>query len=239
MTAMRTKPAVTALLAGIAALPFGPHASAEEESPYHLRLAADEYRLQVDSKYQLAAEYRRTQPQTPVPAQAEHSSARAPLQAELDAKPFAKEILLAASAASVDPALVHAVIHVESRYRDGAVSPKGALGLMQVMPDTAARYGVSVTRLNAKKNLDVGTRYLRDLMHMFDDRLDLVLAAYNAGEGAVRRYSDRIPPYPETQSYVRAVLARYNELGGKFALGTLRKPAIKQRNSRDGVASRR
>ena len=122
-------------------------------------------------------------------------------------KPFALQIESAARDAGVDPALVHAVVAVESAYRPGAISPKGAVGLMQVMPATALRYGVR-NPVDVAENLRAGTRHLRMLMQMFGDRLDLVLAAYNAGEGAVRKYGDAIPPYPETRNYVPSVLAR-------------------------------
>ena len=81
---------------------------------------------------------------------------------------------------------------------------------MQLMPATAARYGVN-DRTNAKQNIDGGTRYLKDLMKMFKSNLSLVLASYNAGEGAVKRYNNSIPPYPETQNYVRKVLKLYNK----------------------------
>ena len=125
-------------------------------------------------------------------------------------QPFSKEIALAASAALLDPALVHAVIYVESHYRHLAVSPKGAIGLMQVLPGTAARYGINPSQ-SRKANLKAGTLYLRDLMRLFDNRIDLVLAAYNAGEGAVMKQSMRVPPYRETRLYVVAVMAKYNE----------------------------
>ena len=134
-----------------------------------------------------------------------------PSRPALPGRPFAELIDHAAREASLDPALVHAVIHVESRYNPAARSPKGALGLMQVLPATAARYGVADATRSVKANLSVGTRYLRDLMSQFDDRLELVLAAYNAGENAVVRYGQRIPPYPETQRYVPAVLEKYRE----------------------------
>lgn len=130
---------------------------------------------------------------------------------QLASKPFAKEIAKAASAASLDPALVHAVIFVESRYRQSAISHKGAIGLMQVIPDTGARYGIYNLEESPQSNLRAGTLYLRDLLRMFNNRLDLALAAYNAGEGTVIKYANRIPPYRETQLYVRAVLAKYNE----------------------------
>lgn len=130
---------------------------------------------------------------------------------KLSHQPFFKEIALAATAASLDPALVHAVIYVESRYQHTAVSPKGAVGLMQVLPDTAARYGVSYDDRSPKANLKAGTLYLRDLMRIFDNRLELALAAYNAGEGAVMKHSWQVPPYRETRQYVIAVMAKYNE----------------------------
>jgi soluble lytic murein transglycosylase-like protein len=125
--------------------------------------------------------------------------------------PFAEFVERAAREADLDPALVHAVIHVESRYDPRARSPKGAVGLMQVMPATAARYGVTDPARSIEENLKAGTRYLRNLIEIFDRRLDLVLAAYNAGENAVVRHGLRIPPYRETLAYVPAVLAKYRE----------------------------
>lgn len=127
-------------------------------------------------------------------------------------KPYAAQIRRAARKAAVDPALVHALITVESGYDPGARSPKGAIGLMQVMPQTALRYGVRDAGRSTEINLGVGTRYLRDLIAMFDGRLDLALAAYNAGEQAVMRYAQTIPPYRETQHYVKAVAAEYRAL---------------------------
>jgi soluble lytic murein transglycosylase-like protein len=112
-----------------------------------------------------------------------------------------------------DADLLKAIVHVESRFNPSAVSPKGAIGLMQVMPATGKRMGVDDPKrqlLDPEHNLDAGARYLRLLMQMFPQRLDLAVAAYNAGEGAVLRYNRRIPPYPETQSYVRQVLDQYS-----------------------------
>ena len=112
-----------------------------------------------------------------------------------------------------DPALVHAVISQESRYNPTAGSPKGAGGLMQMMPATAARFGLtSAERFDPAKNVRAGIRYLKVLLKLFGGNLDLVLAGYNAGEGAVLKYGRRIPPYKETQNYVRRVkgyLAHY------------------------------
>ena len=107
----------------------------------------------------------------------------------------------------LNPALIHAVITVESAYDPKAVSHAGAMGLMQLMPATAARYGVDDPH-DPKQNVSGGVRYLRDLLSQFRS-LRLALAAYNAGEGAVLKYGKRIPPYPETRKYVRDVLRYY------------------------------
>jgi soluble lytic murein transglycosylase-like protein len=117
----------------------------------------------------------------------------------------------------LDPALVKAVIAVESAFEPAAVSPKGALGLMQVTPDTGARYGVVADKgrsaeqklLDPAINLSIGTRYLRDLLVLFANDLGLALAAYNAGEQTVQHYKQSIPPFPETQEYVKLVRQFY------------------------------
>jgi soluble lytic murein transglycosylase-like protein len=119
----------------------------------------------------------------------------------------------AAQDTRLETALVHAVIRAESAYRSDAVSVKGAVGLMQLMPATAERYGVS-DRRDPAQNLRGGTRYLRDLLDMFDNDLRLALAAYNAGENAVLRHGRRIPPYRETEEYVRRVLGFFEQMGG-------------------------
>ncbi|MFC7407849.1 lytic transglycosylase domain-containing protein [Hydrogenophaga atypica] len=133
------------------------------------------------------------------------------------AKPMLED---AAQDHAVDPALVTAVSAAESGFRPDAVSPKGAVGLMQLMPATAERYGVvapnrhEATKLlkDPRLNAQVGTRYLADLIRMFNGDLELVLAAYNAGEGAVMKHGRRIPPYPETQQYVVKVLKYYRSM---------------------------
>jgi soluble lytic murein transglycosylase-like protein len=103
------------------------------------------------------------------------------------------------------PELLHAVIRAESAYTHSAVSRAGAQGLMQLMPGTAARYGVKDS-FNPVENVRAGAAYLRDLLDMFGQDLRLALAGYNAGENAVIRYGNRIPPYSETEGYVRKVL---------------------------------
>ena len=103
----------------------------------------------------------------------------------------------------------------ESGFNSSAISPKNAMGLMQVIPPTAARYGVSAEQLmNPDRNIYAGVRYLRDLSRMFQGRPDLIIAAYNAGEGAVYKYNRRIPPHAETQNYVRTVMQYYQVYSG-------------------------
>lgn len=110
----------------------------------------------------------------------------------------------------VDPYLVFCLMSQESRFTAGATSPKGAQGLMQLMPGTAARYGV-VNPYDVAQNISGGTRYLKDLLKMFNGRIDLALAGYNAGEGAVIKYGYTIPPYSETRNYVKLIIARYGK----------------------------
>jgi soluble lytic murein transglycosylase-like protein len=106
--------------------------------------------------------------------------------------------------------LLHAIISAESAYDTNAISRAGAVGLMQLMPETAKRYGV-VNRRNPVDNVDGGARYLRDLLAMFNNDLKLTLAAYNAGEGAVKKYGNKIPPYKETRNYINKVITFYKK----------------------------
>lgn len=129
----------------------------------------------------------------------------------------ALDVLIAAAAARYghQTNLLRAIVHVESRFNAAAVSPKGAIGLMQVMPATATGLGVAdpATRLfDPAVNLDAGARLLRQLLDQFKDRPELAIAAYNAGPGAVLKHGRGIPPYPETQAYVRDVTAEYTRL---------------------------
>ena len=105
---------------------------------------------------------------------------------------------------SIRAELVRAVIQVESAFNPRAVSPKGAMGLMQLMPATAARFGV-IDPFNPSENIRAGVGYLRQLLDRYDHNEQLALAAYNAGPGAVDKYGQKVPPYKETQSYVRRI----------------------------------
>jgi len=108
----------------------------------------------------------------------------------------------------VDPVLLYAIMHRESSFKKRALSHKGASGLMQLMPATARRFGVS-NIWDPRENIEGGTRYVRWLLDKFDGDVRLTLAGYNAGEGAVMKYGYRVPPYSETQEYVRRITQRY------------------------------
>jgi soluble lytic murein transglycosylase-like protein len=123
---------------------------------------------------------------------------------------YAPLIEKTANRVGLPAALLHAVVQTESAYNPKAVSPKGAVGLMQLMPATAKRYGVK-DRTNPAANLNGGARYLRDLLTMFKQNLSLALAGYNAGENAVKRYGNKIPPYRETKNYVKKVKRLYHQ----------------------------
>lgn len=112
----------------------------------------------------------------------------------------------------IDPKLVHSIIAAESDYDPGAVSPRGAVGLMQLMPDTASLYGVT-NAFDPEENIEAGVHYLKDLSTAYQDDLDSILAAYNAGPDAIKKYNG-VPPYPDTLAYIRKVKALYSEEGG-------------------------
>ena len=184
---------------------------------------------QLDTRYQLffrGTEFDSTRDMPAGTPATPHGmpSAGARLLAFFDIAPGYKSIKHHLRAASeqqaVDYELLQALIATESGFDAQAVSPKGAVGLMQLMPATASRFGV---RADAKRSLEqkladpavnvpAGTRYLRYLLDLFPGRMDLALAAYNAGEGAVQRAGNQIPAFKETQNYVRTVLALYHQL---------------------------
>lgn len=147
-------------------------------------------------------------PLAATPAIAGTVGGRAPLPYASVSKVFLPFIEEASSAYRLPGELIHAVIAVESNYNPRAVSPKGAQGLMQLMPATARRFGGS-DAFDPRQNILTGSRYLRWLMDKFNQNVELAVAAYNAGEGAVVKAGYRIPPNAETMKYVPNVLAHY------------------------------
>ncbi|MBC7414641.1 MAG: lytic transglycosylase domain-containing protein [Herminiimonas sp.] len=179
----------------------------------------------LDARYQLFVrgdqEFNSAQFKGPTPGTAPVPRNRSPLFLYLVQHPNLKkyETLLeqAARDFSLEPALLKAIMAAESGFNPTAVSPKGALGLMQLMPATAERYGVagdarkSIDQklFDPKTNIRLGARYLHDLRTLFPGKPDLVIASYNAGEGAVQKYRNTVPPYPETRNYVQLVTQFY------------------------------
>ncbi|MDO9403464.1 MAG: lytic transglycosylase domain-containing protein [Polaromonas sp.] len=163
------------------------------------------------------------------------SSAPPKLLAFFDISPSykaVKHLLKDASAThGIDYELLQALIATESGFNTHAVSPKGAVGLMQLIPPTAQRYGVRADKhapiqkklTDPKTNIRAGSSYLRDLIDMFPGQLELAVAAYNAGEGAVQRAGNRIPNYPETKNYVRTVMQLYTHLKPPVAVADAQK----------------
>ncbi len=149
------------------------------------------------------------------------TGARRLLEARRRALPGIEEhIQREAERHGVDPALVHAIIEVESAWNPRARSRKGALGLMQLVPDTAARFGVRDV-FDPRQNVTGGVRYLRWLLDRFDNNLEMALAGYNAGENAVQR-AGGIPPYRETRQYIARLQERYGKLAaGNGSAGTI------------------
>ncbi len=158
-----------------------------------------------DSRFKvyLKEKHRRTPVTDTLASEIRHYDARARAR-------YAKPIEEAARATRLEAALIHAVISAESGYNPLARSRKGAAGLMQLMPETARRYGVK-NRLDPAQNISGGARYLRDLIRLFNNDLHLAVAAYNAGENAVLRAGNRIPPYQETMTYVPRVMTYYRK----------------------------
>ncbi|AIY41217.1 Soluble lytic murein transglycosylase precursor [Collimonas arenae] len=132
-------------------------------------------------------------------------------------KKYEQLVNQAAQEFALEPALLKAVMAAESGFNPGAVSPKGAIGLMQIMPATAERYGLTGDKkrpieqklTDPATNIRLGARYLRDLLKLYPAQQELVIASYNAGEGAVQKYNNQIPPYPETRNYVQLVRQFY------------------------------
>ncbi|HET9578106.1 MAG TPA: lytic transglycosylase domain-containing protein [Usitatibacter sp.] len=158
-----------------------------------------------DSRYKLVR--REAGSSSPSPAAA---AARVFMPPEEAIRRYTPIIDTASRTHGVEAALVHAVISAESGYNAAAVSRAGARGIMQLMPDTAKRYGVQ-NIMDPIENISAGVHYLRDLLMMFNGNLELAIAAYNAGENAVIRYGNKVPPYAETLQYVPKVLGFYRK----------------------------
>ncbi|HWQ52806.1 MAG TPA: lytic transglycosylase domain-containing protein [Bryobacteraceae bacterium] len=156
--------------------------------------------IEMDASQVAAFEPEEAVPQ-PLAAPAAPSQAAAP-----DPKVLVAE---AARKYGLPEAFLHSVVKAESGYRQDAVSPKGAIGLMQLMPATARMYGADPT--DATQNMDAGARYLAELLIKYEGGVYRALAAYNAGPGAVDKYNGNIPPYRETQEYVRRIVENYNK----------------------------
>ncbi len=163
--------------------------------------------------------------------------ANSKIQAYFDVSPSFKAVRHhmrdAAKAHRIDFELLQALIVAESGFDPLAVSPKGAIGLMQLMPDTAKRFGVNADKKNSveqklrdpKTNINAGAKYLRTLINMFPGQMELAIASYNAGEGAVQKYGNKIPPYKETQNYVKTVVQTYLALKPPVVIASLRNAA--------------
>jgi soluble lytic murein transglycosylase-like protein len=156
------------------------------------------------------------------------------IQAYFDVSPSFKAVRHhmrdAAKTHRIDFELLQALIVAESGFDPLAVSPKGAIGLMQLMPDTAKRFGVNADKKTSveqklrdpKTNINAGAKYLRMLINMFPGQIELAIASYNAGEGAVQKYGNKIPPYKETQNYVKTVIQTYMALKPPVVIASLR-----------------
>lgn len=171
--------------------------------------------IRSNPRYKLYMRTPAARPQLASAAPGAHPAALALPSAARRAR-YAQMIQDASLTYQLDPALLHAVISAESGYNPNAVSPKGAVGLMQLMPATARRYGV-VNVFDPWQNIQAGARYLKDLLLMFNNDTRLAVAAYNAGEGAVLKYGYHIPPYLETVNYVPKVMRFYERYRTKMA----------------------
>ena len=164
----------------------------------------------ADNRYQvLVADEKSIVPVAP-PLAVPQDAVIKPLATPAKKALYNRIVALAARTHGLDVALLHAVISVESRYNHKAVSRAGAEGLMQLMPLTAKRYGVTDS-FDPEQNINGGARYLFDLLKLFKGDMSLAVAAYNAGENAVIKYGNRIPPIAETRDYVPKVLGFYHK----------------------------
>jgi len=208
---MKSKVAVAAL-AGFAVLLLSQAARADIFSFKDEKGVVHFTNLPDDKRYKLV----RREANNPAPATTVGFGAPVFMPSAADIARYTPIIEAAARAHGVDSALVHAVISAESGYNQKAVSRTGARGLMQLMPATAERYGVQ-NIMDPRENIVAGVKYLRDLLQMFQGNMELAVAAYNAGENAVIRYGNKVPPYAETMGYVPKVLAFYRKFQQRHA----------------------
>jgi len=179
-----------------------------------LPVQADMYiSIKADGSYVLSNVHRPGRTYQRVISESTTSLASSDQAQMITGMPYAELVAAAAEANDVPAALLHAVIQAESRYNPNARSASGAVGLMQLMPDTARELGVT-NSLDPASNLQGGARYLKRMLTLFDNDITLAVAAYNAGPDAVLRRGRVVPPYAETQSYVPKVLRQYRRLQG-------------------------
>ena len=169
--------------------------------------AADRIAAYLDSRGRVVFVNQARNPSPPKQAPAASGQARTAARPDLSSSDLDHVIQRSASRHQVDPDLVRAIVRVESNYNPYAVSSRGAQGLMQLIPATARRFGVR-DAFDPSANLEGGIRYLKHLMELYDGDLELVLAAYNAGENAVSRYNG-VPPFRETRNYLRKISRIY------------------------------
>jgi len=173
------------------------------------QLLGDKYRLQLQGGWVdvQTGDVVKIEPEevfTPIPA-----PPAAPTASAANDSPYHELVAAAASRYGVDAELITSVMEVESHFDPKAISPKNARGLMQLLPETATRLGVT-NIFDPQQNIEAGTRYLKELLQLYKNDLTLTLAAYNAGPDKVQKYGD-VPPYRETQSYVKQVKRKYQK----------------------------
>jgi soluble lytic murein transglycosylase-like protein len=199
MHLFRTTLAVLSLCCPLACLGEGVYAFVDDQGELHLSNVPDSDRYRsLDAESAQAGGEARAEI---VPDGAVGAGAQ---------RPYGTVVAQVAGRYGIDAALLHAVISVESGYNAKAVSKRGAAGLMQLMPETARRFGVADV-FDPADNVRAGAQYLTELLKLFDNDVRLALAAYNAGEAAVIKYGRRIPPYRETAAYVPRVVAFYEK----------------------------
>ena len=170
----------------------------------------------------------------PLPTNTEVQQAKAlPVTADQTSERYRPLVESISRKNGVDPNLIDAMIRTESNYNAWAVSPKGAIGLMQLIPETGRRFGVQ-NFFDPQQNIEGGVRYIKYLLEMFEGNVDLSLAAYNAGENLVARIQ-KIPPFPETRDYVRKIRAVYTKPFSASLASSLKSDPIAQENSKDAA----